>query len=116
LRNFRNLAIWQKSHSLALAVYALTARFPESEYFGLVAQIRRAAICVPTKIAEGCGKDTDSEFAKHLNIAFGSLCEVEYTLILSKDLKYISDVDYQALDTQINEVKRLMSGLITQMR
>jgi len=116
VRNFRNLAVWQKSHSLVLALYALTARFPEAEYFGLAAQVRRAAICVPTKIAEGCSKESDTDFAKLLNIALGSVCEVEYTIILARDLKYISEADYQAMDAQINEVKRLLSGLITQMR
>lgn len=116
MRNFRNLAVWQKSHSLVLAIYALTARFPDAEYFGLAAQIRKAAICVPTKIAEGCGKESDTEFAKLLNIALGSACEVEYTIILSRELKYITEADYQTMDGQINEVKRMLSGLITQLR
>jgi four helix bundle protein len=116
LRNFRNLAIWQKSHQLVLALYAVTARFPEGEYFALVARMRQAAMCVPTKIAEGCCKESDSEFAKLLNVALGSLCEVEYELILSRDLRYLADADYQALDSQITELKRMLSGFISQLR
>jgi four helix bundle protein len=84
--DFKKLKVWQKSHQLALAVYRSTARFPDRERFGLTAQLRRAASSTPANIAEGCGKGTDNELGRYLRISMGSATELEYHLILARDL------------------------------
>ena len=81
--------MWQRGHELVLAVYQVSARFPADERFGVTSQIRRAAVSIPTNIAEGSGRGGDTEFARYLQIALGSASEVEYLLILAKDLSYI---------------------------
>ena len=87
-RSFRDLLVWQKSHALALLVYTTTAEFPRSELFGLSSQMRRAAVSIPANIAEAFGRSTRPEKARLLNIAQGSLDELRYYLVLSRDLGY----------------------------
>jgi four helix bundle protein len=89
-RSLRDLFVWQKSHALALLVYRTTAGFPRAEQFGLTSQMRRAAVSVPANIAEAFGRSTRPEKARLLNIAQGSLDELRYYLVLSKDLGYSS--------------------------
>jgi four helix bundle protein len=89
MKDFRNLQVWEKSHMLTLSIYDATRPFPREELFGLSSQIRRAAASIPTNIAEGCGRSSDPDFARFLQIAFGSACEVEYHLILARDLRYV---------------------------
>jgi four helix bundle protein len=89
MKDFRNLQVWEKSHMLTLSNYDATRPFPREELFGLSSQIRRAAASIPTNIAEGCGRSSDPDFARFLQIAFGSACEVEYHLILARDLRYV---------------------------
>jgi len=86
MQRFTDLKVWQRSHSLALAIYRLTKSFPSDEKFGLTSQLRRAAVSIPTNIAEGSKRKHNPEFARFLNIAEGSLAETEYLLLLSKDL------------------------------
>ncbi|MFN6965103.1 MAG: four helix bundle protein [Pyrinomonadaceae bacterium] len=116
MKDFRKLAVWQKSHELALAVYSVTGTFPREEMFGLTSQLRRATASIPANIAEGCGKATDSDFARFLQIAFGSACEVEYHLILSRDLRYIGGEKYEELNTGLVEIKRMLASLISTVR
>jgi four helix bundle protein len=80
MKDFRTLAVWEKAHHFTLAIYRLSKTFPKEELFGLTSQIRRAAASIPTNIAEGCGRSTDPDFARFLQIAFGSACEVESDL------------------------------------
>ncbi|HRJ76165.1 MAG TPA: four helix bundle protein, partial [Anaerolineales bacterium] len=82
MKDFRQLKVWEKSHQLALAVYKVTKSFPKEELYGLTTQIRRASMSIPTNIAEGCGRNTDADFARFLQIAMGSASETEYQLIL----------------------------------
>jgi four helix bundle protein len=116
LRDYRRLAVWEKGHKLVLAVYASTATFPRDESFGLVSQIRRAAISIPSNIAEGCGRSGDGELRRFLFIAMGSANELEYQLFLARDLNYIQGSDYDALSGGLGEVKRMLSGLIQRLR
>jgi len=116
MRDFKRLAVWEKAHRLTLDLYGLTSGFPSSEVFGLASQIRRAAASVPTNIAEGCGRDSDAELARFLRIAMGSGNEVEYLLMLSRDLNYIPKPDYEALSAQLLEMKRMLAGLLTRLR
>ena len=112
MQDFRNLKVWQKAHQLTLAVYQVTAGFPKAESFGLVQQMRRAAASVPTNIAEGTGRGSDADFVRFIWMANGSVKELDYQLLLSFDLRYVPDAEYQSLRTQVDEVKRMLAGLI----
>jgi four helix bundle protein len=108
---FKNLKVWQKAHNLVLAIYTSTRNFPENEKYGLVSQIRRSAGSIPTNIVEGCKKNSSKEFVHYLNIAETSLEETKYHLILSKDLKYISETAFDLLSKDCEEIGRMISGL-----
>lgn len=111
MRNFRQLEVWRKAHELTIAIYHLTASFPAVEKFGLTSQLQRAAASIGANLAEGCGRDTDADFRRYIQIATGSACEVEYHLLLAADLKLIQQPTYEPLNTQVNEVKRMLFGL-----
>ncbi len=83
MRNFRELQVWQKAHSLALSVYQVTATFPAHELYGLSSQMRRCCVSIPANIAEGCGRGSHAELAHFLQIARGSASELEYQLLLA---------------------------------
>ncbi|MFN8346082.1 MAG: four helix bundle protein [Spirosomataceae bacterium] len=106
MRDFRKYEVWQPAHSLVPEVYSISKNFPQNELYGLTGQLRRAAASIPTNISEGCGRNTDAEFARFLHISLGSAHEVEYLLQLAHDLAYIEKTDYQSLHLKINEVKR----------
>ncbi|MDP2039455.1 MAG: four helix bundle protein, partial [Ignavibacteria bacterium] len=91
MRDFRKLQIWERAHNLVLKIYETTKLLPKEELYGLTSQIRRAAVSIPTNIAEGAGKDSNKDFVRYLNIALGSLSEVQYLLFLIKELNYIVD-------------------------
>ncbi|HYM16913.1 MAG TPA: four helix bundle protein [Dehalococcoidia bacterium] len=112
LKDFRDLQVWEKSHRLVLAVYPATKSFPRDELFGLTSQIRRSASSIPANIAEGCGRRTSADFARSLQIAMGSASELEYHLLMSRDLGYLDAATYQQLDAQVVEVKRMLAALI----
>jgi four helix bundle protein len=116
MKDFRQLQVWEKSHQLALAVYKATREFPKEELYGLTSQIRRASMSVPTNIAEGCGRYTDAEFARFLQIAMGSASETEYQLLLAKDLGFLSNELYKKLHIDVEEVKRMLASLIITIR
>ncbi|MGY6649631.1 four helix bundle protein [Wenyingzhuangia sp. IMCC45574] len=106
MRDFKKYDVWKISHEFTLEVYNTVDSFPTDEKFGIISQITRAAVSIPTNIAEGCGRDSDSEFSRFLTIALGSASEVEYLLILSKDLDYLSKENSQRLIDKINLIKR----------
>ena len=112
MQNYRNLLVWQKSHQLTLDVYAVTKTFPSYEQFGLTSQLRRASASIPINLAEGSGKFTNREFRRFVNISFGSSNELEYELLLSYDLHYLTEAEFIKLDAQTKEVKRMLAGLI----
>ena len=116
MKDFRDLMVWEKSHQFVLGVYAATATFPREELYGLTSQLRRAVVSVPTNIAEGCGRGTDADFARFLQIAMGSACEAEYLLLLSRDLKYLADEGYHRANAAITEIKRMLSALMQTVR
>lgn len=93
MRDFRKLQVWEKSHLLTLNIYRITADFPRDEVYGLVSQMRRASSSVPVNLAEGCGRDGDTELRRFAQIALGSASELQYHLLLSRDLGYIQDPD-----------------------
>ncbi|MBO0930959.1 four helix bundle protein [Fibrella aquatilis] len=107
--NFKNLKAWQLSRSLVKAVYELTATFPSDERYGICSQMRRAAISIPSNIAEGSGR-TDKDFHQFLSMSLSSAYELETQLILSADLNLISSTDLETLSLQIQEVQRVVYG------
>jgi len=115
VRDFRELKVWQKAHQCTLEVYKHTANFPVVERFGLTAQLRKAAVSVPSNIAEGCGRQGERELARFLSIAGGSASEVEYQILLARDLAYLKDEVHQQLDIRINEVKRMLNSFINKL-
>lgn len=116
MQHYKKILVWKKSHEFTLNVYQETISFPDREQYGITNQIRRAGYSMPSNIAEGCGKNTNIDFAKFLNIALGSANESEYFLLLSKDLGFLSIEIYQKLDAQINEIKAMLIGLIKKVR
>ena len=111
MRDFKKYNIWQLSHEFTLVIYSVTNNFPKEEQFGTISQIRRASSSIPTNISEGCGRNSDKEFAHFLNISLGSANEVEYSLILSKDLSFIIDETYEKLIKEINHIKSKIYNL-----
>ena len=112
MRDFRELKVWQKAHELTLAVYKATACFPKVELYGLTAQMRRASVSISANISEGAGKNSRADFARFLQISLGSASEVEYELLLARDLGYLDRVGYEKLAEQTVEVKRMLTGFI----
>jgi four helix bundle protein len=111
VKNFRNLQVWHKAHSLTLESYRITNNFPKQEMFGLTSQIRRAAASVAANIAEGCGKRGNAEFQRYLGIATGSASELEYHFLLARDLQFLSEPLYERANASVIEVKRMLSVL-----
>ena len=112
MRDFKTLKVWEKSHYLALAVYKATAAFPKEELYGLTSQMRRAVASIPTNIAEGCGRETNAELSRFLQIAMGSASEVEYQLMLARDLDFLTLATYTPLSEELMRVKRMLNSLI----
>lgn len=110
MRDFKKLQVWQKSHSLTLEIYKITSLFPKDELYGLVSQMRRSSSSIPTNIAEGCGRESNIDFNRFLTIAKGSASELEYQLLLAKDLNYIDSVAFLSLNEKINEIRKMIYG------
>jgi len=107
---FKDLIVWQKAHEFVLEIYGITQSFPKEELFGVVNQIRRAAVSVPANLVEGRKKETIRHQLSFINISEGSLEEVKYYLILSKDLNYIGEEKYKLLFKKAEEIGKLING------
>lgn len=116
VKDFKDLKVWEKSHVLGLKVYRVTEDFPTEEMYGLRSQIRRAATSIPTNIAEGCGRNTDIELARFLEIAMGSASELEYLLLLSKDLAFLPQSEYDECIAEVIEIKQMLASFIRKLR
>jgi four helix bundle protein len=116
LRNYKDLTVWQKSYQLCLEIYRLTKGFPKDETYSLTSQIRRAAVSVPSNIAEGHGRKTTPEYIRFLYIAYGSTCELETQVLLSGDLRYIDAGNLKKLHDEIGEVERMLKALIKSLQ
>jgi four helix bundle protein len=116
VKDFRQLSIWQRSHQLTLTIYRLTKPFPKDEQYGLTGQLRRAVSSIPANIAEGCGRDSDAELKRFLDIAHGSASEADYHLNLAADLGYLDAADYQPLATEITELKRMIGAFSRKLK
>jgi four helix bundle protein len=111
VRSYRELVVWQKAMDLVEGVYQVAGRFPKDEIYGLVSQLRRAVVSVPSNIAEGQGRNSTKEFLHHLSIAYGSLMETETQLQIAGRLGYLQDAEIERLLEQTAEVTRLINGL-----
>ena len=116
MRNFRELVIWQKARSLVKDIYLITDNFPTKERYGLCSQIQRAAVSIPSNIAEGCSRRSEIDFARFLEIAQGSAFEVETQLILAKDIGYLQDKSLTDLLIEIHSLQKQINKLITVIR
>ena len=116
MQNFKTLEVWKKAHLLVKAIYLNSANFPSHELFGITSQLKRAAVSIPTNIAEGSGKGSNPDFARFLQISFGSCCEVEYLLLLCFELSYLDETDYNELNFINEEVKKMLAGLLKKIR
>lgn len=112
--SFKNLIVWQKSHELALEIYNITKSFPDDEKFGLISQMRRSAVSIPANIAEGFKRKSLKDKVNFYNISQGSLSELQYYLILTKDLKYINISEN--IQFLVDEVGKMLNGLITSIK
>jgi len=115
VKDFHELKVWQKAHQLTLAVYQTTAAFPREELYGLTSQLRRASSSIGANLAEGCGRNGDAEFARFCSIAMGSASELEYHLLLARDLKLLKPADYDQLAPRTTELKRMLAGLLQKL-
>jgi four helix bundle protein len=115
MKDFRQLKVWEKAHLLVLALYSITARFPREQTYGLASQIRRSATSIPSNIAEGCGREGDAELARFCIIARSSATELEYQLLLARDLKLLLPDDYDQLSEQTVEIKRMLTVFVQKL-
>lgn len=115
VKDFRQLKVWDKAHQLTLQVYQATAHFPRDEMYGLTSQIRRASSSICANLAEGCGRDGDGELARFCSIARGSASELEYHLLLSRDLHLVAPSEHDQLAVQTIEIKRMLTALIQKL-
>ena len=116
MQNFRDLKVWEKAHRLTLEVYRATVDFPREELYGLTSQLRRATSSIPANIAEGCGRSSGKELRRFLEIAMGSASEVEYHLLLARDLGFLKPEPHNALNDHTCEIKRMLSAFINRLR
>jgi four helix bundle protein len=116
MHSFRNLKVWEKAHVLTLDVYKSSQGFPRDELYGLTSQMRRSSTSIGTNIAEGCCRKGDVELGRFLQIAMGSASELEYHLLLARDLEIMKSLDYQRLSSEVIEVKKMLAALIHKLR
>ncbi len=111
MKDFRDLLVWERSHQLTLDVYSVTNRFPREELYGMTSQIRRCSASIGANIAEGCGKRGNNEFQRFLQIASGSASELDYHLLLARDLSFLPDADYNRLSKSLLELRKMLTFL-----
>jgi len=116
LRDYKEYKVWKLGYKLTLSIYKLTKNFPDFEKYGIISQMQRATYSIPSNISEGCGRDSDNEFVRYLVIARGSASELEYFLILSRDLKYINEENFDFHFDLINQIKRSLNNLIEKIK
>jgi four helix bundle protein len=113
---YRDLVVWQKSYKVAQAIYKSTDVFPSKEIYGLVSQMRRSAVSIPSNIAEGYRRNSSGDFARFLSISFGSLAELETQILLSTDFGYMHKAESDKIMSALNEISKMLLGLIKKVR
>lgn len=116
MRPHKNLIAWKESIILVKNVYLITSKFPDTEKYGLISQLRRASVSISANISEGGARNTKKEFIHFLYISSGSLSEVETLLIISKELEYINNEELEKIENHINRISSLLQGLIRKLK
>jgi len=106
------LKVWEKAHALTLDVYKVTQRFPREELFGRTSQMRRCSVSIGANIPEGCGKKGNAEFQRFLQISSGSASELDYHLLLARELHFLSDADYRQMTSSLSHLRRMLTSLL----
>jgi four helix bundle protein len=115
MKDFKELKVWKKAHKLTLAVYKGTRSFPKEELYGLTSQMRRSCSSIPANIAEGCGRSGDAELGRFLHIAMGSASELQYHVLLARDLSLLDELTHDRLANDVSEVKRMLVSFIKKL-
>ena len=116
MQDFRKLEVWQLAHQLALEIYRVTSAFPPREQYSLTDQTRRATTSISANLAEGCGRGGDADFARFVQIAFGSACELECHLLLARDLGFLDPQKHTVCEAKLVSVKRMLSALLKKLK
>jgi four helix bundle protein len=116
MKDFKDLRVWSKAHELTIALYRITREFPKEELFGLTSQMRRSAASIGANFAEGSARRSDGDLTRFLNIARGSAGELEYHLLLARDLELLPDSRFQQLAKQVDDIQRMLTALINQVQ
>lgn len=116
MHRYKDLKFWQLSRSFCKEIYSITNHFPEEEKFGLVSQLRRAVISISSNIAEGAGRNTNKDFSRFLQISLGSCYEIETQLILSFDLGFVNQRNFEKLNNQLQQIIKMMSKFISSLK
>ena len=116
MRNYEDLAVWQRAHALTVKLYRITDSFPRSEMFGLTSQIRRAANSIGANLAEGCGRWGDAELARYVQISMGSAAELQHHLRLARDLGFLSRSEYAAVLDDVTSVRQMLTAFLQKLR
>ena len=111
IHNFRDLKVWQKAICLVKNIYLETTNFPKSETYGIISQIQRAAVSIPANISEGCGRDSDKELSRFLDIALGSAFELFTLITLSVELNFVDKQKAESILQEISEIQKMIYGL-----
>ncbi len=113
MRNYRDLQVWSKAHVLTLDLYRISRAFPREELYGLTSQLRRAAASIGATLAEGCGRRTSNELARFVRIAMGSASELDYHLLLCRDLTFLAEADFQRSAKNLTGVRKMLTSFLT---
>ncbi len=116
MEDFKDLKVWTKAHQLTLVLYQQTRFFPKDEIYGLTSQIRRASASIGANIAEGCGRRSDPELRRFVQIARGSANELEYHLLLARDLQFVTADEFKDLEARILEIQRMLASLVERLQ
>jgi len=111
MNNFKELKVWQKAVDFSVLIYESANKFPPKEQFGIISQITRCAVSIPSNIAEGAGRNTKKNFGHFLGIALGSYFEIETQLIIANKIGYLNDIIFEKLNNEVNEIQKMIRGL-----
>ncbi|HEX2182971.1 MAG TPA: four helix bundle protein [Rubrobacteraceae bacterium] len=116
MRDFKKLEVWKRGHRLTLDVYGVTRAFPREELYGITSQMRRASAAISANVAEGCGRASNADLARFLQIAFGSASELENHPLLARDLLFLQPTDYKRLSKEVIEIQLMLASFIRSLK
>jgi four helix bundle protein len=116
MRDFKKLEVWRRGHQLTLDVYGVTRAFPHEELYGITSQMRRASAAISANVAEGCGRGSNADLARFLQIAFGSASELENHLLLARDLLFLQPADHKRLSEEVIEIQLMLASFIRRLK